>query len=304
MKRVLITGANGFIGRKLVNCLLEKGIDVTAVVRNAENLTNIKNDYFHVVYCTLEEIDKLEGILEKEYYDIVFHLAWSGTCGIERSDYVLQSNNIRATLDVVHTAAKLGIKRFVGAGTIAEYDNLCYLPNDGAVPDSIAMYGSAKIAAHFMSKIECNKLGMEHVWGIFSNIYGPDSEVNNFVKYAADTMLAGERAAFTAGEQYYDFVYISDFINGLYLMGEYGKANHEYFIGSGAPRKLKEYIYAIKDAIDENIELYMGEIPFHGISLKPEQLSIKKLQNDTGYVPLVDFEWGIQKTVEFLRHNI
>lgn len=305
MERVLVTGASGFIGKQLIAELIKKGKGVTAVLRDDGKLAGMRDSCLDIVHCPMEEIAKLEKTLGgKEQYDTLYHLAWGGTSGVGRSDYRMQSNHIRYTLDLIHAASELGIKRFVGAGTIAEYDNLCYLPLDNAIPNAVSMYGAAKIAAHFMSKIECNRLGMEHIWGIFSNIYGPGNETGNFVNFAVRMMLSRERAAFTAGEQYYDFVYISDFIKGLYLLGEYGKGNHEYFIGSGTPRKLKEYIYVIRDAVDKNIELYLGEIPFRGVSLRPEQLTIKKLQNVSGYVPAVGFEEGIERTVEWYRESM
>lgn len=305
MKNVLVTGANGFIGRHLIKKLLDNRIAVTAIVRNDTSMISTKSDNLDVVCCSMEEIDKLESLLKrKNYFDTIYHLAWSGTFGSERADYKRQINNVKYTLDVINAAADLGIKRFIGAGSLAEYDNLCYLSVDGAEANPVAMYGAAKISAHFMSKIECGNRNMEHVWGVFSNIYGIGNETGNFVNFAIKLMLTKKRAAFTSGEQYYDFVYISDFIDGLYLMGEYGKDGHEYFVGSGYPKKLKEYIYCIRDAVDPNIEIYLGEIPYKGISLKPEQLSIKKLQQCGKYNPGMNFENGIKKTVEWFRQDM
>ena len=303
MKNVLVTGANGFIGKCLITKLIADGINVTAVVRKTfDDEECYSGQRLSVVYCDLGNIESLAAQLDKEpVFDAVYHLAWGGTSGDARADYSVQCNNIKYTLDVIELAARLKIKRFIGAGSMAEWDNLAYLPVDGATPNGVAMYGAAKIAAHYMSKIECNKLGIEHVWGIFSNIYGVGDDNNNFVNFASKIMLDGKRPAFTKGEQNYDFVYISDFVNGLYLMGEKGKNNSEYFIGSGKPRQLKEYVKLIRDAVDKDITLYMGEIPFNGISVEIEKLSIEKMERDTGYQAEVDFETGIAETVKWLR---
>lgn len=306
MKNVLVTGATGFIGKQLIQKLAENGIQVTALIRSKKNnlnvLPNVKD--INVVYCELSEINQLEKYLKStSEFDTLYHLAWDGTSGDRRANYICQYSNVKYTLDLINVANNLGIKRFIGAGTLAEYDNLAYLPLDGASPNAVAMYAAAKISAHFMSKIECNRLGMEHVWGIFSNIYGVGNTTNNFVNYASKLMLSEERASFTLGEQNYDFVYISDFIRGLFLLGEKGKNNYEYFIGSGAPRKLKEYIYSIRNAVDSKIEVHLGEIPYHGVSLDIEKLSTEKLEKDTGYRAEIDFETGIQRTINWLRQE-
>ncbi len=302
MKNVLISGANGFVGTNLVKKLIEEEIRVTALVRpgNAGNIMGYPN--IDIVYCELKEIKQLcDRLKDKMEFDTMYHLAWAGTSGDGRADYDIQCDNIKYTLDIIHLAHSLNIKRFIGAGTLAEYDGLAYIPQDGASPNPVAMYAAAKISAHYMSKIECNRLGIEHVWGVFSNIYGVGNTTNNFVNFAVKLMLSGKRASFTAGEQNYDFVYISDFVKGLYLLGKNGKKNCEYFIGSGKPRKLKEYILSIRNAIDENIELFMGEIPFNGVSLGCDKLSTLKLERDTGYKAEVDFDEGISQTVEWLR---
>lgn len=305
MRSVLVTGANGFIGKHLISKLLERKIKVTAIIRNENALKNIRHKNFNVVYCAMEEIDKLSSVLkDNDYFDTIYHLAWTGASGIDRADYIQQSNNIKHTLDMVHVAAKIGVKRFIGAGSLSEYDNLYYLSKDDVIPCETALYGVAKISAHFMSKVECNRLNIEHVWGIFSNVYGIGNETDNFINYVLKCMISGKHLAVTTGEQNYDFVYISDFIDGLYLMGEYGKSGFEYFIGSGAPRKLKEYIYSIRDVVDNKIDICLGEVPFHGMNLELEKLSINKLQQCTGYRPIVSFESGIRKTLEWMRNSI
>ncbi len=306
MNNVLVTGATGFIGRQLIKELIRNNIQVTAVVRSQKKSLKLFQEInnLNLVCCEMSKIYKLEEYVKNmPGYDTLYHLAWEGTSGDMRADYSCQCNNVKYTLDLINVAYKLGVKRFIGAGTLAEYDNLAYLPLDGANPNAVAMYAAAKISVHYMSKIECNRLGMEHVWGIFSNIYGVGNTTNNFVNFASRLMLAGKRASFTLGEQNYDFVYISDFIKGLFLLGEKGKNNCEYFVGSGAPRKLKEYIYDIRNAIDSKIEVHLGEIPYHGVSLDIEKLSTEKLERDTGYQAEIDFGTGIHKTISWLRQQ-
>lgn len=305
MRTVIITGANGFIGTWLVKKMVQEGHNVIAVIKDEqEKIIEIENiEGVTIVYCDMKNISQLKSMVEDMEIDTFYHLAWIGTSGELRANYELQLLNAKYTCDAVHAAYDIGCKRFVGAGSLAEYDCLNYSPLDGATPNVTANYAVAKIAAEYMSKAECSKLGIEHVWGIFSNIYGVGNKTNNFVNFASKLMLEGKRASFTDGMQNYDFVYISDFIEGLYLLGKYGKTNYSYFIGSGKSRTMKEYIIAIRDAISDDIELFFGEIPFNGVSLNKEQLSCDKLMKDTGYMPKIDFEEGIKMTVGWLRND-
>lgn len=306
MNRAIVTGANGFIGSALLQVLSAEGIHVHAVIRNQSDISDAVRGLSGVefVYCDLEHIDRLPTLISDRDIDVCFHLAWAGNSGGARADYALQLSNVRYTLDTVRAIACMGVKRFVGAGTLAEKDVLNYHPTDGATPNVVSNYGTAKITAHFMSKSLCTDLGVEHVWCYLSNTYGVGNTTNNFVNMASRKMLSGERAAFTAGEQMYDFVYITDTAQALYYAADRGRTNNAYYLGSGHARRLKEYIRLIRDAIDPNIELYLGEIPFNGKALPPQAYDSSKLTLDTGFSAQIQFEEGIRWTADWLRKRL
>ena len=256
------------------------------------------------MYNNLSDMNALTKKIDERDFDVFFHLAWSGSTGPERSDYKLQLKNVEYTLDAVNVAAKLGCKKFVGAGTLAEYDCNSYIPLDGSTPNAVTCYGTAKIACHYMSKAECNRLGIEHTWAYLSNTYGIGNRTQNFVNFALKTMITGKPANFTPGEQPYDFVYVSDTAKGLYCIGEQGKNNHDYYIGSNKATKLKEFIYKIRDAVDTNIQLNLGAVPFNGVELPESVFDCTKLIKHTGYSPSVSFDDGIKTTVEWLKNEI
>ena len=305
MSIAVVTGANGFVGTALVRELSRRSGKVYAVVRgersNISQLRNISN--VHVIYCSMENLDLLPDHIH-EQADIFYHLAWSGSTGGDRGDYVLQLQNVKWTLDAVGVAKKLGCKRFVGAGTLAEYDVQAYTPLDGSTPNRVSCYGVAKMSAHYMSKAECCQHGLEHVWAFLSNTYGEGNFTSNFVNFAVRTMLSGKKAEFTSGEQYYDFVHVKDTAQGLACIGEKGKRNCSYYIGSGFPAQLKEFIIRIRDAIDPSIELHLGAIPFNGVSHPLSVFGCRKLMEDTGYLPSVSFCDGISGTVRWIQEQL
>lgn len=301
MKKALVTGANGFLGSLLIKELLDNGVQVIAA--DMEGHSDRIPVGARFVSFDMADFSSLKNAVTDKDIDVIYHMAWAGSSGPQRADYALQLRNARFTCDAVNVAAEMGIKRFVGAGTLAQMDCMAYIGENGSTPNGVSCYGTAKITAQYMSKAVANSVGVEHIWCFISNTYGIGNTTMNFVNFASKKMLSGERASFTAAEQNYDFVYITDTITGLYLCGANGKSNSSYYIGSGKARQLKDYIKIIRDTIDPEITLYFGEVPFNGKSLPLEEYDCSPIMNDTGYVPKVDFEDGIVKTIEWLKEG-
>lgn len=301
----IITGANGFIGSALLSEMSSKGEKIYAIIKDKNEKTDhIQNlSGVEIVYCELSEIESLAEKI-KEPVDCLIHLAWAGSFGDARADYALQLKNCEYALRTVDVCEKMGIPRFVGVGTLAEKDVLNYHMDDGATPNAVSIYGIAKLNTQLMTKAECTKLNIEHLWCQLSNTYGVGNTTNNFVNMASKKILSGQRASFTEATQTYDFVYITDTVRAIYAVADRGKKNCLYYLGSGHPRLLRQYIEAIRDAIDPEYPLYFGEVPFNGKSLPKEAYSTDKLCTDTGFTAQISFEDGIGKTVKWLKETM
>ena len=305
MKSVVVTGANGFVGSHLIKELSKHDIAIIAVIKDhEENIENIKDTpNLSIVYCEMDDIKTLPEKIEGEF-DTFYHLAWAGSTGNARADYGLQLTNVRWACDAVNAAAGLKCKKFIGVGTLAEFDVNAYAPLPGSTPNAVSCYGTAKIAMHYMTKAECSRLGVQHLWAYLSNNFGEGNYTGNFINFASKLMLTGQPANFTSGEQPYDFVYIDDTARGLYFIGENGKANTPYYIGSNHSRQLKDFIRILRDTIDPSIELHLGAVPFNGVMQPESVFDCSRLVEDTGYEPSYTFEDAITKTVHWIDEQI
>ena len=106
MKNVIVTGANGFLGKTLVNSLLNNGYSVVALdIRFDDVLAN--DNRVTCINVNNKEITEIEKEIPEEDYLYLFHLAWAGTSGDARADYNLQLKNIELTCNYVELCEKL-----------------------------------------------------------------------------------------------------------------------------------------------------------------------------------------------------
>ena len=302
MKKAIITGPTGAVGVALIQELIANDIAVTAVCRrNSKRIGSIpKNKMVNIIECNIDEYHTLAGKLPHDY-DTFYHFAWDGTYGDSRQDLKLQANNIIYTLDAVHLAYELGCSVFVGAGSQSEFGHVegVLHPSLPCNPDN--GYGIAKLDAGRMSRLECNKLGIRHEWCRIVSLYGPFDAPYTMVMSGIIKMLKGEKAQYTKGEQVWDYIYSKDAARAFRLVAEKGVDGEVYCFGTGKTRLLKDYIYAIRDAIDPTIDVEMGAIDYYPNQVMHLEADIENLTKDTGFIPKYSFELGIRETVNWAR---
>lgn len=302
MKKALVTGANGFVGSALVKELTANGTEVIAVIRNENSDTSRLKGIsgLNIVYADMSEYKNLGDIVTDRDIDVFYHFAWNGSAGSLRGDYAVQLSNVQYTCDSLKVCEQMGIKKYVFASSIMEYEAENVIRN-GISPGINSLYSIAKLTAGHMLKAIAGVSGTEYFRGIISNIYGPGETSPRLVNSSIRKMLKGEHCAFTAGDQLYDFIYITDAARAFMEIGRRGIPGRSYYIGSLSPKPLKEFLCTLRDIIDPSIEIGLGEIPFNGAALTYNEFDIHALRRDTGFVPLVSFEEGIRNTIEWIR---
>lgn len=300
MKNVIVTGANGFIGKTLVNALLGKGYRVVALdVRFDDVLVN--DERVTCVNVLNKEVVELKNEIPDDEYMCFFHLAWAGTSGPARADYAVQLNNVKLACDYIKLCSEIGCRRVVYASSINEMETYEYLQSDNIEPAGGYIYGTGKLAAHLMGETVAMLNGIEFIPVIITNIYGVGEKSARMIYTSVNKLLHKEHCSFTAGYQTYDFIYITDAINSIIAVAEKGKAFNRYYIGSGEPKPLREFLLEMRDIVDPDAELGLGDIPFKGVDISYDQFDLKKVERDTGYKNEVPFAEGIRMTAEYIR---
>lgn len=297
MKNVIVTGGNGFIGSSLIKKLVANGIKVVAVditfqgerLPESELITKIES----CVDASLVEK------LPVEEYDAFYHLAWKGVNGADKANPSVQLANIQMAIDCADICKKLNVKKYLCAGTVAENATFS-LPNLEKTSGGM-MYGVAKHACRLILEDYCKNIGQQFVWMQFSNIYGVGNKTGNLVSYTLGELMTGNEATFGPALQPYDFIYVDDLIEAVYRLGEKETNKAFYYIGSGSPRQLKEYLLRIGELAGYANKVGIGIRPDDGIKYSMDMFCNDDLVDAVGEYVSTDFDNGINKTIEWLK---
>ena len=288
MKHILLTGATGMIGSAIVRESLRRDCQVTCIVRkDSSRVKNIPNDSrVHVVECDISDYGSLEL---SGKYDVFMHLAWDKTSVGGRDDVDCQLRNIQYTLDAVRLAKRAGCSVFIGAGSQAEYGVkseplTCDMPVN---PES--GYGIAKFAAGKFSGMLCKQLGLRYNWIRILSVYGPNDGENTLISYLIRELKAGRSPELTKCEQTWDYLHCDDAARAFFAVAEKGVDGKAYPLGSGKARPLREYVTAVRDAVNPAIKIEFGKKPYYPHQPMFLVADVSELKNDAGWRPEIEF---------------
>lgn len=298
MKRAIVTGANGFIGKHLVNYLLEQNVEVWAFVRKKKE-QDIEGK-LHYVECSLDEYKTLSLDIPGGV-DAFFHLAWAG--GIDNRGFVnfaSQSQNIEYCGNAVLLAKKMGCREFVLISSTCVFEALTGVIKGEANIRYNQVYGSIKCSAEIVCKnlggrndINVNICYLPHVYGegnnsrLVSNVL-----LHNFIK--------GEESSLVDGEYLEDWLYVKECVKGIYAVADKGLPMKSYYVGHRKLKPFKEWVTEARDVVNPSAVLHFG-----AYGADPERnygmVDFDALCRDTGFEAKEDFREAILNTAEWVK---
>ena len=310
MAKYLVTGAAGFIGSSLVRALLERGEQVRGVDNFAtgrrENLDGIvdRMDFREVDILDLDAMHKAcAGV------DYVLHQAAIPSVPKSVLD-PLGSNraNVDGTANVLVAARDAKVKRVIYAASSSAYGDTPTLPKYEAMkPDPISPYAVAKLASEYYMISFYRCYGLETVSLRYFNIFGPrqdpSSPYSGVLAKFTTCMLRGEQPViFGDGEQSRDFTYIDNAVSANLLACSAPSsecAGRVFNVATGRRVTLNETVEVLK-----KLTGYTGTAKYaaeRGGDIKHSLADITLAQKHLGYKPLVNFEEGLRRTVEWYQ---
>jgi NAD dependent epimerase/dehydratase len=310
-KQVLVTGAGGFIGSHLVELLIEKGADVSALVlydslndwewledvRSLKHIRVITGDIRDPHFC----LNMMKGI------DLVFHLAALIPIPYSyRAPASYVATNVEGTLNICQAALSAGVQRLVHLSTSEVYGTARYVPIDENHPlQAQSPYSATKIGADAIAKSFHCSFGLPVVIARPFNVYGPRQSARAVIPTIL-TQLASDQDEIVLGdtETTRDFTFVKDTCRGLVAIAQMDDGLGEAFnIGTNAEISIGEVFNLIAELMHSRarIKLDPNRIRPQDSEVLRLRCDNQKLERATGFRPQTTFRDGLLKTIEWFR---
>ncbi len=314
-RKVLVTGAGGFVGSHLVEALVRKGAKVTAFVhynsRNdwgmLEDVTKGVLDEIEVVAGDLKDADCVRETVRDQ--EVVFHLG--ALIGIPYS-YVnprdVVDTNINGTLNVLTAALDLQVQKVVHTSTSEIYGTAQYVPMDEKHPvNPQSPYAASKLGADHLALSFCRSFNLPV--GIIRpfNIFGPRQSARAVIPSIITQALLRKKIRLGSVYPTRDLTFVKDTVDGFIDFAECEKTGGEVVnLGSGYEVSIDRVVSLIADSIGKKIQVRRERS-----RMRPEKSEVERLFSDSskakrlfGWQPKTNLKQGMEKTISWFEKNL
>ena len=300
MKRVLVTGASGFIGSHSLGTLQSKGYEVHATWH--KNRREVDGVEWH--RADLLDPSSIKGLIHDVQPTHLLHLAWYAV----PRDYRESLENLRwceAGMCLLREFAERGGTRAVFAGTLSEYDlryGFCSEDLTPSVPSTF--YGTCKDSLRRVVLEFSDRAKLSTAWGRVFFLYGPREPRERLVPSVIISLLRGDKARCSHGRQIRDFLYVEDMAEGFVALMD-SSVRGVCNIGSGEPLTIRSLVGEIARQI-EMLGHLPGQVEFGAIEPPPGDptmvcADMRKMREQVGWTPRWSLTDGIGETIKWWR---
>ena len=320
--KVLVTGAAGFIGSKLMYVLAQRGDDVVGI----DNL----NDYYDVrlkqgriaEFCTgerkrflrmdISDKEALDALFAEEGFDAVVNLA--AQAGVRYSitnPYAYLQSNLTGFLNVLEACRHCPVKHLVFASSSSVYGLNAKVPYSEAdrVDNPVSLYAASKKSNELMAHAYSKLYGIPCTGLRFFTVYGPWGRPDMAPMLFASAIMKGEPIkVFNGGDMIRDFTFIDDIVEGTVRTLDHVPAAEDcpngvpykiYNIGCSNPVKLMDFISEIEQAAGRPAEKVL--LPMQAGDVYQTNADTTLLEREVGYKPHVQLHEGIASFMEWYK---
>lgn len=300
MKRVLVTGASGFIGHFTLAPLVARGYEVHALRTRAGALMPPKVTWHD---CDLFDDAALSHVMESVKPTHLLHLAWY----VKPGGYENHEDNavwVSRSLELVRHFRRNGGQRVVTAGTSYEYDwSYGYCSEDVTPIGPTTFYGTCKHALNEMISGYCAQTGMTSAWGRVFFLYGPREYPQRLVSSVIRALLEGKDAPCSHGLQVRDYMSVEDIADAFVALLD-SNVDGNCNIASGEPVTLKTVVTRIGELMQRPDLIKLGVYPPRPNDVPLVVADTRKLNTAVGWKPRFSLDEGLRRTIDWWGENM
>lgn len=302
MKRVLVTGATGFLGRHSLKPLLRLGYEVHAVTarsaEEAERSVGLPVRWHR--HDLLDPAGPREAVAASRPSHLL-HFAWQVE-GWSEAGAEVNRRWLEASLGLLEGFAEAGGSRVVMVGSCTEYDWSHGLCSESETPRrGSTAYGRYKERLRRRVEATCEGTQVSQAWGTVFFLYGPHERSGRLVPSIILSLLRGEPALCSSGEQERDFLHVGDAAAALVALLE-SDVRGPVNVGSGRATAVRDIALRLAAMLDGEELLRLGALPA-GSEESLVVADIERLSREVGFRPRFDLEGGLADTVAWWRER-
>lgn len=297
-KKILVTGATGYIGTNVCEELLKQNYEVHAIV--LPHHTDFK---LPLILHPLDLMDAaaVSNFFKQHSFEKLIHLAWyvGPKCQISP----LNIEWLRSSLHLIKTFWENGGKTVMVSGSMSEYDfSYGWCVEDKTPLNSPSLYGQSKAALYQVLEKFCKFHKLDLKWARIFNIYGRNEKKTRLIPYVINAMLRGEDVNVSHCKQIQNYLYITDLAKALVSFLE-SDATGAVNIAANKPVQLRDMIEFCKQEINYSKEVNYGAIP---PSFEQPFLSgdITRLKQEIGFQQNYDLQTGLRQTIQYWKEQL
>ncbi len=305
MKRVLVTGAGGFVGANLARRLLSEGHEVHVLTAHRSWRLDEIADHIKIHTVDLTDASAVSKTISTTRPDWVFHLAAHGAYCNQTDLLRMVQTNIFGTMNLVEACLEIGFEAFVNTGSSSEYGYKDHPPAEGECLAPNSHYAVTKASATLYCRHTAESRNVHLPTLRLYSVYGPYEEPNRLIPTLVVHGLRGELPPLVNPDVARDFVYVDDVCDAYLLAATHitPERGAIYNVGTGMQTRLRDVVATGRDlfAIDKLPE--WGSMPNRRWDTEVWVADNRKIMAELGWQPKVNFADGLRMTSEWLKNH-
>lgn len=306
MRRVLVTGAGGFIGANLARRLLEAGHDLHLLLRPGAPSWRIDAIRARVTVHEADLVDEatVGDLLARIRPAWVFHLAAHGAYSSQTDAGRIVRANVLGTIHLVEAALRAGVEALVNTGSSSEYGFKDHAPSEQERLEPNSHYAVTKAAATLYCRYTARRHGLRLPTLRLYSVYGPWEEPTRLMPALIVRGLRHELPPLVNPRVARDYVYAEDVVDAYLLAATRdGEPGAVYNVGTGVQTSLEEVVAVARRVLGVTAEARWGSMPDRAWDTTVWVADSRKIRADLGWEPRHRFEDGFRRMVAWLTSD-